>query len=203
MRLIVIRHGETTGDVEDRFGGAYDDELSPHGHIQVQQLTEELAGKGIQKIFTSPLKRAQQTAAGLAEKIVCPVKIIPDFKERAQYGLLTGMTKTEARAQHPDWVEALKDRLNTIPEAESYAEASSRTSTAFAELLTNLETTGQSCAAIVWHGGGMRVLFRDMLKWGELSKIGDCCWVELEKTKNNETFKILNSQRIGFEFSIS
>lgn len=56
MHLIVIRHGQTTGDVEDRCGGAYDDLLSPEGEAQVRQLAEELAGKGIQQIYTSPLR---------------------------------------------------------------------------------------------------------------------------------------------------
>lgn len=200
MRLIFIRHGQTTGDVEDRYGGAYDDALSPEGEAQVRQLADELAGKGIQQIYTSPLQRAQQTAQGLAAKVGCPVAVVEGLKERNQYGRLTGMTKAEARLAHPDWVEALKDRLNTIPEAESYAEASARTSAAFAEVLTQAQAAGHTCVAIVWHGGGMRVLFRDILKMGELSHIGDCCWVELERATATSPFTITNAQRIGFEF---
>ncbi len=65
MHIIVIRHGQTTGDVEDRYGGAYDDALSPEGEAQVRQLAEELAGKGMQQIYTSPLQRAEQTAQGV------------------------------------------------------------------------------------------------------------------------------------------
>lgn len=200
MRLIVIRHGQTTGDVEDRYGGAYDDVLSPEGEAQVQQLVAELAGQGIQQVFTSPLKRAQQTAQGVAAQAGCPVTVIADFKERDQYGALTGMTKTQARQQHPDWVEALKDRLNTLPGAESYAAASARTSAAFADVLAQVEAAGHDCVAIVWHGGGMRVLFRDILQWGELTQIGDCCWVELQRPHPTQNFTIKNSQRIGFEF---
>lgn len=180
QRLIVIRHGQTMGDVEDRYGGAYDDVLSPEGEAQVQKLAEELAGKDIQQIYTSPLKRAQQTAQGLAAKIGCAVMLVDGLQERNQYGQLTGMTKAEARQKHPDWVEALKDRLNTLPGAESYAEASQRTAQAFAKVLAQAETASHSCVAVVWHGGGMRVLFRDILKMGELREIGDCCWVELE-----------------------
>jgi broad specificity phosphatase PhoE len=110
------------------------------------------------------------------------------------------MTKAEARQLHPDWVEALKDRLNTIPEAESYTEASTRTSVAFADVLAQAQAAGHTCAAIVWHGGGMRVLFRDIFKWGELNQIGDCCWVELERATPTSAFTIINAQRIGFEF---
>ena len=200
MRLIVIRHGQTIGDVEDRYGGAYDDALSPEGESQVRQLADELASKGIQRVFTSPLQRAQQTAQGLAAKAGCSIAVVDSLKERNQYGQLTGMTKAEARQQHPDWVEALKDRLNTIPEAESYTEASTRMTQAYAEVLAQAENAGHNCVAIVWHGGGMRVLFRDILKMGELSQIGDCCWVELEQTESHVSFNIKNSQRIGFDF---
>lgn len=31
MKIYLIRHGQTTGDVEDRYGGAYDDELTDKG----------------------------------------------------------------------------------------------------------------------------------------------------------------------------
>ena len=199
QRLFVIRHGQTTGDVEDRYGGAYDDVLSPEGEAQVRQLADELTGKGIQQIYTSPLQRARATAQGLATKAGCPVVMVEGLQERNQYGRLTGMTKAEARLSHPDWVEALKDRLNTIPKAESYAEASARTSVAFADVLAQAEAADHSCVAIVWHGGGMRVLFRDILKLGELSQIGDCCWVEL--TYQYGTWKTRSSQRLRFDFT--
>ena len=49
-RVIFIRHGETTGDVEGRFGGTYDDALSVTGERQVAALVEELAGAGIGRV---------------------------------------------------------------------------------------------------------------------------------------------------------
>lgn len=196
MKLFFIRHGETTGDVEDRYGGAYDDVLSPEGERQVEQLVSELQDRGIQKIFSSPLKRARQTAEGLASAVGCEVIVIDDLRERSQYGPLTGMVKAEAKAKYPDLVEQVKDRLNTLPEAESYAEASERTTAAYHEVLDQAGL----CAAVVWHGGGMRVLFRDILKMGELNKIGDCCWVELTRSDDDPNFVIGESQRIEMDF---
>lgn len=200
MRIIFIRHGQTTGDVENRYGGSYDDLLSPEGESQVDQLVKELAGHNIQHIYTSSLKRAQQTAQGIAAKTGCPITIVDDLKERDQYGSLTGMEKTQAKQQYPDWVEALKDRLNTLPGAESYMAASQRMSQAYAEVLTAMKAQGHTCAAIVWHGGGMRVLFRDILKLGELNEIGDCCWVEMEQASPSSAWTIKQAQRIGFAF---
>jgi broad specificity phosphatase PhoE len=195
MKLFFIRHGETTGDVEDRYGGAYDDVLSPEGERQVEQLVSELQDRGIQKIFSSPLKRARQTAEGLASAIGCEVIVIDNLRERSQYGPLTGMVKAEAKAQYPDLVKQVKDRLNTLPAAESYSEASERTTAAYHDVLAQ----AGPCAAVVWHGGGMRVLFRDILQMGELNKIGDCCWVELTRS-NDDFFVVGDSQRIEMDF---
>ena len=36
MKIYLIRHGETTGDIEDRYGGDYDDHLSKNGKQQVE-----------------------------------------------------------------------------------------------------------------------------------------------------------------------
>ncbi len=180
MRLIFVRHGETTGDVEERYGGAYDDSLSEKGIEQARALSAELHECGARVIYTSPMRRAQETAAILGEALSLTPVVIPDARERNQYAALSGMKKADAAAAHPEFVELLKDRLNTIPGAETYDEFSHRIRGAFEELLTQLEHDASESALIVWHGGPMRVLFRDILKWGELSEIGDCCFVSLE-----------------------
>lgn len=198
MRLICIRHGQTTGDVEDRYGGAYDDLLSSLGEDQVRELATELKDAGIEKIFASPLKRAQQTAQGLANEIGCPIVTIDGLRERDQYGAMTGMIKSDAKVQFKDLVEQIKDRLFTAPGAESYVEASMRVSKTFKDVLDQAD----HCSAIVWHGGCMRVLFRDILKMGELLEIGDCSWVELERSDALSPFFIKQYKRIEFAFKI-
>ncbi len=191
-RLFVIRHGQTTGDLEDRYGGDYDDALSPEGARQVAVLCDEMKDFGIQSVFSSPLKRAQQTAQTLAEAAHCHVTTIDGLRERNQYGILTGMTKSEARHQYPGLVEQVKDRLQTIQGAESYAAAAERMKRAYHEAVFRLV----SCGAIVWHGGGMRVLFREILRAGELKEIGDCAWVELHQNNDDTGFFIKNLCRL-------
>lgn len=176
MKIIFIRHGQTTGDLEDRYGGNYDDHLSKNGRKQAEILPLELKNKGIEIIISSPLIRAKETAAIVAG-LGCPVVVEPNFKERNQYGILSGRIKSEAKKEFPDLVEKLKDRLNTIDGAESYEDFSERIKKA----VNDLEPKKYSCVAVIWHGGPMRVLFRDILKKGELKEIGDCAWVELEE----------------------
>lgn len=42
MNIYLIRHGQTTGDIENRYGGSYDDELSSEGEIQAHKLEQFL-----------------------------------------------------------------------------------------------------------------------------------------------------------------
>lgn len=193
MRLIFGRHGHTTGDAENRYGGAYDDDLSPEGIIQCENMGVELCVKGIGHMVTSPLKRARQTGDILKGYIKCPSSVDADIAERNQYGILTGMEKTEALCRFPHLVEQLKDRMNVIEGAQSYQAASALVQGAFNRLVANPPA---SCTLVVWHGGPMRVLFRDVLKWGELTHIGDCSWVELEKDGNR--FHLRDCARIEF-----
>jgi probable phosphoglycerate mutase len=192
MKLIFIRHGETTGDVEDRYGGAYDDGLSERGFEQAAGLEEELRGRGITTVIASGLQRAQQVGMLLAEAVGAGFEVDEDFSERNQYAELSGMVKAEAKALHPELVEKLKDRMFTMPGAESYEDFSVRVSAAFEDL------AGVDGTAVVWHGGCMRVLFRDILEMGELTEIGDCCWVEL--VRDGGAWRVGESRRIGFEF---
>ena len=195
MKLIFIRHGQTTGDVEDRYGGTYDDALSPEGEAQAATLAQTLASKGVGQILSSPLLRARQTAATLAKACGAPIEVVENLKERNQYGPLSGMVKAEAKRQHPELVEQVKDRLNTLPGAESYEAFRQRLTEVFQEIISK---NAPSCRAIVWHGGGMRVLFRDILGWGELTSIGDCCWVELEGS--GTTWRLVASSGLEFAF---
>lgn len=193
MTLFLIRHGETTGDIEDRYGGDYDDSLTARGEQQARDLAEELASRGITAIVSSSLIRARQTADMIAHDI--PITIEPDFKERNQYGILTGKVRSEARNEYPELAEQVKDRLNTIDGAESYDDFLKRVSAAFDRLEKNAKNV---CIAVITHAGPIRVIFRDVLKKGELGTIGDCAWMQLEKQGNQ--LAIIDSRGIEFLF---
>lgn len=191
MTLFLIRHGETTGDIEDRYGGDYDDYLTGKGEQQARKLAEELEGRGITAIVSSPLIRARQTAEIIAHDI--SITIEQDFRERNQYGVLTGKIRSEARIEYPELAKKVKDRLNTIDGAESYDDFCKRVSVAFDRMA---ESARDGRIAVATHAGPIRVFFRDLLKKGELGAIGDCAWVQLEK--HGGRFDIIDSRRIEF-----
>jgi len=174
--IYFIRHGETTGDIENLYGGDYDDHLTEKGREEAVVLGEKLKEKNIQVIFTSPLMRAQETSEILNRNCNVRVKVDPKLKERNWYGELTGMNKDIAKEKFPDLVALLGDRRNTLPGGETYDDFMKRNSEVLQEICMD-ERYAE--VAIVTHGGAMRVLFREILKKGEID-FGNCSFAELE-----------------------
>jgi broad specificity phosphatase PhoE len=175
VKIYLIRHGQTTGDIENRYGGDYDDELTNEGEIQAHKLADKIANSGIQVILCSPLIRAQQTAKIVNTKLHCEIETIRDLKERNQNGVLTGMIREEAKLKYPELSEQLKDYRNQIEGAESYADFVARIKKVIMEISN---TTNHSTIGIVTHGGPIKVIFREILKDREID-IADCAYAVL------------------------
>jgi broad specificity phosphatase PhoE len=93
MIIYLARHGQTTGDVENRYGGAYEDHMTELGKQQAVKLAGLLADKQIEQLYASPRIRAQEAAAIVANKLGLTYKTLEDFRERNGYGVMTGMVK--------------------------------------------------------------------------------------------------------------
>jgi len=178
MKIYLIRHGQTTGDTENRYGGSYDDELSDKGKIQTHELANKIGNSGIQILFCSPMIRVQQTAKILKNKLNCEIKTINDLRERNKNGILSGMTKDEANIKYPKLVEELKDYRSQIQGAESQEDFAKRIKTAFTEITSfkNYSTIG-----IVTHGMPIWVVFGDILDDSGAIDLADCAYAVLDK----------------------
>lgn len=175
MKIYLIRHGETTGDIEDRYGGDYDDDLTEKGKKQAEELAKKLQKKGIQTIFSSPLKRAQQTAKILSKALQVNIQTVKEIKERNRCGILTGMIRSQAKEKYPEAFEKVQEFKNTIEGAEDYKKFVKRITKAFEKLLKeNFQTI-----AVVTHGGPLSIIFEHILKvkWGRAE---DCGYAVLE-----------------------
>jgi broad specificity phosphatase PhoE len=155
MKIILIRHGETTGDVEGRYGGAYDDHLTERGREQLQTTAEQLRGESVDVIFTSPLIRAQESTAIINEVLQTKVQILPDLRER-DYGVLGGLTKAEASEQYPEAVEAHKNPDNTDPAGEPRADFITRVEQA----LRFIQVQSLESVIVLAHGGSLKVILQ-------------------------------------------
>jgi len=68
MELIIVRHGLTEHNKNGIVNGQLDEPLAKEGKVQARELADRLASKGIEVIYSSPLKRATFTAMPVAER---------------------------------------------------------------------------------------------------------------------------------------
>ena len=178
MRIYLIRHGESTGDLDDRYGGDYDDHLSENGQEQARVLAEKLRNKNLQVIFHSPRIRTVETARAVFEVTRAPLEEIDEIRERNAYGVLTGLVKSEAQERFPEEVAELKRDLvyHEVQGSELYADFKERVLPALNELMA----AKYDSIAIVTHGGPISCFVREVLG-RELDRVGDCAVLELER----------------------
>lgn len=120
-KLFLIRHGQSAGNAEGRFGGHSPTPLSTLGVKQADSAAQALQKEGITAIYSSDLLRAVQTAEPLSRLIDVPIVPTSAFRER-HVGVLEGLTFDESKAAYPADFYALVNRnLNhVITDGESY-----------------------------------------------------------------------------------
>ena len=194
MKIYLIRHGETTGDIEDRFGGDYDDHLTKKGITQAQELAKQLKDKKIEIIFVSPKIRARETAKEVQKVLNVPVEVVDDLRERNNYGVLTGLTKAEAKEKHPiDFEKVSKDKTyHNVSNSESYEKIKERAIKVFNKIFSKNYKT----IAIISHGGIISTYVREVLAEGKNIKLGDCAILEIIKDNQKLTLNCLVTAEI-------
>ncbi len=105
-RFVLVRHGETAANREYRYIGSRDDELTERGQWQAQQLAEALAPLPIAAIYSSPRRRAHDTAQPLADRLGLEVVVTDQIRENA-FGAWEGMSRPEVLAHSPAWTDRL------------------------------------------------------------------------------------------------
>lgn len=100
MRLYLVRHGQTLANLERRYLGSLDPELTEVGREQAVALRMELPTE-IDCIVVSPLKRARQTAAIIGYRNDLPLQVVDAFRER-NVGVFEGLTQAEAQERYPE-----------------------------------------------------------------------------------------------------
>ena len=176
MKIYLIRHGQTTGDIEDRYGGDYDDHLTEGGRNQARDLASKLEGLGIEVIFHSPRFRAIETAEICANHLDLNTRVVEDLRERNNYGVLTGMIKSEAKERFPDEVEKLNTyKYHDVMDSEDYEHFRERVVRAFENLLTLDYRT----IAVISHGGPIGCVVDEVLKVGSITSLNDCAILEI------------------------
>ena len=102
--LVLLRHGQSQWNLEDRFTGWVDVDLTPAGEAEARRGGELIAAAGIDfdRAYASVLTRAIRTAdlaLAAADQLWIPMEKHWRLNER-HYGGLTGLNKTETAARH-------------------------------------------------------------------------------------------------------
>ena len=120
--LILLRHGQSQWNLEDRFTGWVDVDLTPQGEAEARKGGEliKTADIAIDRVFTSVLTRAIRTswlALQTAGQVYVPETKDWRLNER-HYGGLTGLNKTETVAEHGEAQVTVWRRSYDVPPPE-------------------------------------------------------------------------------------
>lgn len=100
-QICLVRHGETDWNAMGKIQGRTDIPLNATGKQQARECGQCLASSHWDRIVTSPLKRAKQTAEIINQSLQLPMEEMEEFVERA-YGDAEGMTREERLESFPD-----------------------------------------------------------------------------------------------------
>jgi probable phosphoglycerate mutase len=153
--VLLVRHGETQETAERRYPSLQDLPLSARGRLQAEALSRVLHRVGLEAIFASPSRRAQETAAPLVVRHNLELQVVPELVEMG-FGRLGGLSLDEAAMSFP---AALKSWLDnpfevTLPEGEAFLDFVGRVRRARQHIM---RAWAGHTIAVVTHGGVIAV----------------------------------------------
>ena len=153
--ILLARHGETDWNRQGRFQGHADPPLNATGRAQAAELAAELKAVGLAAVYSSPLRRALETAQAVAaEHGLDPVAV--DALREVDVGSWQGLTRVEIETQFPEQFARWLDYDQGWEDGESYEEMGRRAVAALLELAVAHE---DERILAVTHGGPIRAAF--------------------------------------------
>lgn len=174
-RILLIRHGHSTANRDEIFGGQTDADLTPLGLEQAEKTAAFVrANYRVDAVYASTLQRAWKTAGVLAAPLGLPVTRDARLSEISG-GLWDGMTFAKIRETYPEEFALWREDLSRVspPGGETVADVQKRGLAALREIG---ETNDGKTVAVVSH----RVMLRTLACAWEgrpLSEINACAWL--------------------------
>jgi len=155
-RVLLIRHGQSQGNAEGRFGGHTATPLSARGRRQAEATAQALSYEPFNAIYSSDLPRAVETARPLSRLTGLEIQSTDAFRERS-VGVMEGLTFEEAAERHPEQYAALirRDFEHVLLGGESYRQMLER---AARELDRAIEEHRGGSIAVFSHTGTICIL---------------------------------------------
>ncbi len=154
--LLLIRHGQTSWNVEHRLPGQIPGvELTETGRQQAARLADALTAIPISAIITSPLERARDTARIIAQQYKLEIQIEPDLIDTG-LGHWTGQIYDELSKTDPAWKAFVKDPTVGPDDVETFPQVQERAVAAI-ERWRKLDSIG-AYPAFVAHADVVKLL---------------------------------------------
>lgn len=191
--LYLVRHGENLANITKEFSyKLVDYPLTPKGVLQAEQTAEFFRSMSIDAVYSSPLKRARETAEIIARPHKLPVMLLEEFRE-VNVGDLELMPPTEASWRlHDQVVEQWKRGHEEVafPGGESFVQLIERSRRGLLETIRG--RSGQRIV-IAAHGGILTAIVRNLCSdaSAELTHAGmhNCAITEIELTTRNDALQ--------------
>ncbi|MGZ8366043.1 MAG: 2,3-bisphosphoglycerate-dependent phosphoglycerate mutase [Nitrospira sp.] len=164
-RLVLLRHGESQWNLENRFTGWVDVPLSPKGIEEAKQAGEKLRGLTFHRAFTSVLTRANETLRLVLEAIgqtTIPIEKDKALNER-MYGELQGLNKAETAQKYGDAQVKIWRRSYDVkpPGGESLKDTAERALPYYEKMIKPCLLKGETII-IAAHGNSLRALVMEL-----------------------------------------
>lgn len=166
-KLVLVRHGQSQWNLENRFTGWVDVDITPLGEQEAHRAGKELKGIKFDIAFTSVLKRAQQTLKIILDEIGQPS--LPTEKDQAlnerHYGDLQGLNKAETAKKYGDEQVHIWRRSFDVkpPNGESLKDTAARTLPYFESKILPLAAAGKN-VLVSAHGNSLRAIVMGLEK---------------------------------------
>ena len=200
--LVLVRHGESQWNLENRFTGWVDVPLSPKGIEEAKAAGERLKKENIRfdVAYTSDLKRAQHTLKLILEKL--KKENIPVHKDQAlnerHYGELQGLNKAETAQKFGEEQVRIWRRSYDVapPKGESLKDTAARTLPYFEKHIVNDLNKGLN-VLVAAHGNSLRsiVMYLDKLTKEQVLELNLATGVPLIY-EFNSSLKILSKKEL-------
>lgn len=155
FKIHLIRHGITQGNLDGKYIGATDLPLCEEGIAQLGRLADEFEYPRVQKVYTSPLRRAVETA-----ELIYPDNFIQKVDSLREYnfGQFENRSMEELQGD-PAFTAWMDSGMTGAPEGgESREQFEQRLILGFNQVILDMMREGISSAALVSHGGVLMYL---------------------------------------------
>ena len=179
--LVLVRHGETDWNADNRFQGHADPPLNETGRAQARALATELRREVFAALYTSPLQRAAETAAIIGYELGLEPRSDDALKE-VDVGSWSGLTRAEVEQRYPTGFARWLEFGHGWDDGETYDELGARVVTG---LIRIGERHGGGDVLAITHGGPIRsaLAFAERVSFDEARRsihvIGNCAVVRL------------------------